>query len=100
MIKRINNNGTRYQIILNEVIPKDKIYSFKIKFTSVGSRDITVGIIDRKVGKNNQHSQGQAYAIAYQDNTGKLFPNFGNQGGGIVQGEILEVVVDSKRNKV
>ena len=45
-----------------------------------------IGIIDRKVGKNNQHSHGQSYTVAYQDNTGKLFPNYGIQGSGVAQG--------------
>ena len=86
IIKRQNGNGNWYQILAKEVIPKDKIYKFQVLFACVGSRSILVGVIDRKAGKNNQYSQGQVYAIAYQDNNGQLFPNFGNQGGGVAQG--------------
>jgi hypothetical protein len=32
-IKRIGNNCNCYQILMEEVIPKDKVYRFKIKIT-------------------------------------------------------------------
>jgi hypothetical protein len=41
---------------MEEVIPKDKVYRFKIKITNAQKSDLVLGIVDRLAGKNNQHS--------------------------------------------
>jgi hypothetical protein len=50
---------------MEEVIPKDKIYCFKIKVVYTYNSSIMLGIVDRPAGKNNQSSDEQNYAIYY-----------------------------------
>jgi hypothetical protein len=99
-IKRLNvNTGSIYQLIMNEVIPKDKIYSFKIKLISK-SGDIGVGIMDKKQGKGNQYSQGQAYAVLYCSSKQVYPSSYGTQGKGFSAGESIEVVVELAKGKI
>jgi hypothetical protein len=58
LIKMVNNSGPTYsncwhKMAINEVIPKNKIYSFKVKIVNTQSRYITVGIADRLTARNN-----------------------------------------------
>jgi hypothetical protein len=58
IIKRLNtyNNGNLCQLVIRDVIPKDKVYSFKIKLVYFQGTNIMVGITDIKQGKNNVSS--------------------------------------------
>jgi hypothetical protein len=86
---------------MEEVIPKDKVYRFKIKITYTQFSCIMFGIVDRLAGKNNQYSYGQNYAIYYYCYDGRVFPySLGIKGVRINNGETVEVVVDLSKGKV
>jgi hypothetical protein len=100
-IKYIGNNQSWHQILMSEVIPKDKGYSFKIKVINTQYSYIMLGIVDRLAGKNNQYSQGKEYAIYYYCYDGYVYPsNLGIKGVKINSGETMEVVVDLSKGKV
>jgi hypothetical protein len=48
-----------------------------------------LGILDRLVGKNNPFSYGQNYSIYYYCSNGNVYPNFGNIGVKVNNGETV-----------
>jgi hypothetical protein len=59
---------------MEEVIPKDKGYRFKIKITNTKDSCIMLGIVDRLAGKNDQSSCEKDYAIHYYCWVGRVYP--------------------------
>jgi hypothetical protein len=59
-----------------EVIPKNKVYRFKIKLSLITNNTITIGIIDRLKGKTNQYcwSNNYDYALLYAGFSGQVRP--------------------------
>jgi hypothetical protein len=79
---------------IHEVIPKNKIYSFKVKIVNTQLRHIMVGVVDQLIGRNNTHySYNNSYSILYCGYNGHLYPKFGYYGDGFKSGDIVEVVV-------
>jgi hypothetical protein len=75
---------------MDYVIPKDKVYCFKIKITYSINSNIVLGIVDRLAGKNNQYSFGKNYAIYYYCANGYVYPtNLGIKGEKVNNGETL-----------
>jgi hypothetical protein len=58
---------------MKEIIPRNKIYSYKIKLSHISSSFVNLGIVDRLAGKYNQCSLGQYYAILYCGSNGKIY---------------------------
>jgi hypothetical protein len=82
------------------VIPKDKLYRFRIKITNTKKSLIILGIVDRLLGKKNEYSHGENYGIYYDCYNGYVYPKFGCIGTAIKSGETAEVEVDLSKGKV
>jgi hypothetical protein len=86
---------------MKEVIPKNKVYSFKIKITNTQKSDLMLGVVDRLIGKDKQLSHYEKYAIYFHCYDGKVFPNsLRIYGVKVNKGETVEVVVDLSKSKV
>lgn len=78
--------STWTQILIDDEIPNNKIYSFKVKMTNTPSRNVMVGIVDRKKQKNTRYSQSTKDALCYYAANGHKYPNLGQEGAGLNQG--------------
>lgn len=72
------NHGTIYQqILINEKITDQKIFSMKIHIHATVAGEIIIGVVDRKQQNNKISSYRSGYAICYSGNPGSIFQGQG-----------------------
>lgn len=73
----MGEGNTWTQILIDDEIPCSKIYTYKIRLVQIQSRNIMIGVIDRKQQKNSRSAYSIKDAVAYYAANGTKYPNFG-----------------------
>lgn len=81
------------------LIDSQNIFSFTIRIIRTLDAFILIGVIDSS-RKNDKKSVMMASAADYEGITGRIYPEWVQQGYGFKQGDIVETVVDLGRKKI
>lgn len=99
-LQRLVDNGTYYQFVFFELVPFDKQFTFKIKIVKSPNKNIYIGVVDYDKQKQQSCSYGSSNAVCYRTSDGYKFPSGGTEGGGVSDGETVEVKVDRKTSTI